>query len=496
MRASMDCPEWEDEEGDESLFAGKKPKGWMPRVYSEERDTVVGRRYERVALVELPERMKAGEAFDWAQQNQPEPLDEWYEEPEFVSDGGKPGSDTEQSTLYLTEVICTHCGETTTFAHRDEIAALDQDAAWPDVTNCPKCCAYYPDDLAEAIVTVHEAEIDDTPEIRTDGGVDQADSERNEDLVHDGICPVCGEPFTDGFAEVEEGESYKGRICVTEKDEDGNDGTMLVHLTGDEDDEQEIATDGGVDQPDSEQFVEVNRAQVKADEFRQLAEAFAGLAEQGALRIGDGELWAQAVNGSGTVAMEASLDAECDGSSSEVGFETDGLDEALKWAGPGLAVRVEEDKIVFHDADGWYNEIEQVNVRPARLYDLQEKLDTFEIVTDATSRTWEAVGALWSVANAADGSVRLVESDVGLAVEGKDGVDEEWEYRQELDADVADFSETEGVYAAGLLKDGIEGLPTDGEVRIRYGDFTPISFVTDAGVHAMVAPRKERGSDD
>lgn len=250
------------------------------------------------------------------------------------------------------------------------------------------------------------------------------------------------------------------------------------------------------EQTGTEQFVEVDRAQVETEEFTELAEAFTGIADRGALRIDDGALWTYAVNGSSTVAIEASLDAECDGSTSAVGFETDELDDSLTWAGRGLAVRVDEDKIVLHDADGWYEEVDQIEVRSHRVFDLREKLDGFEIVTDATCRTWGAVGALWSVANAADGSVRIVESEAGLAVEGKDGVDEEWEYRQELEADVARLDETEGVYAASLLKEGIEGLPTGGEIRIRYGDFTPISFVTDSGVHAMVAPRKERGRDE
>lgn len=57
-----------------------------------------------------------------------------------------------------------------------------------------------------------------------------SDAERREHLWNDGICPVCGEEFIDGFGPLNEGESYDGRICVTEKNEGTGDGHMLVHL--------------------------------------------------------------------------------------------------------------------------------------------------------------------------------------------------------------------------------------------------------------------------
>lgn len=60
------------------------------------------------------------------------------------------------------------------------------------------------------------------------------DSDRRDDLVYGGVCPVCGDEFIDGYNDLEEGESYEGRICVTDIGEDG-DGAMLVHLTGDDD---------------------------------------------------------------------------------------------------------------------------------------------------------------------------------------------------------------------------------------------------------------------
>ena len=58
-----------------------------------------------------------------------------------------------------------------------------------------------------------------------------------DDLVYGGICPVCGEEFIDGYGDLEEDESYEARICVDEIDGEG-EGKMLVHLTGDEDEEK------------------------------------------------------------------------------------------------------------------------------------------------------------------------------------------------------------------------------------------------------------------
>jgi len=63
------------------------------------------------------------------------------------------------------------------------------------------------------------------------------DTEPRDDLVYGGVCPVCDDEFIDGYDDLEEGESYEARICVDEIDGDG-EGKMLVHLTGDEDDEK------------------------------------------------------------------------------------------------------------------------------------------------------------------------------------------------------------------------------------------------------------------
>jgi hypothetical protein len=53
----------------------------------------------------------------------------------------------------------------------------------------------------------------------------------DQELAYGGVCPVCGEEFTDGFEHVEEGESIEGvRICITEKVEDSKDGECLMHL--------------------------------------------------------------------------------------------------------------------------------------------------------------------------------------------------------------------------------------------------------------------------
>lgn len=56
-----------------------------------------------------------------------------------------------------------------------------------------------------------------------------SDTERREHLIYDGICPICGGEFIDGYGALEEGESYNARICVDEVDGEG-DGKMLVHL--------------------------------------------------------------------------------------------------------------------------------------------------------------------------------------------------------------------------------------------------------------------------
>lgn len=86
IRATMDNPEWDDEEGDVSAIAGKVPETYMPNVVDEENDRIVGRRYEREALVELPEWMTAEDAFEWARETVPEGFEEIYgEEQEAVA---------------------------------------------------------------------------------------------------------------------------------------------------------------------------------------------------------------------------------------------------------------------------------------------------------------------------------------------------------------------------------------------------------------------------
>jgi len=54
------------------------------------------------------------------------------------------------------------------------------------------------------------------------------DTDRREDLVYGGVCPVCGDEFTDGFERLHdlEGESIEGvRICVIDPPEE-----CLFHL--------------------------------------------------------------------------------------------------------------------------------------------------------------------------------------------------------------------------------------------------------------------------
>lgn len=78
IRASMDNPEWGDEEGDRSVIAGKVDDVYMPKIKSDDGDSIVARRYEREALVELPRRMTADDAFEWARDGPTEELEEFY----------------------------------------------------------------------------------------------------------------------------------------------------------------------------------------------------------------------------------------------------------------------------------------------------------------------------------------------------------------------------------------------------------------------------------
>lgn len=61
-----------------------------------------------------------------------------------------------------------------------------------------------------------------------------SDSDREPELAHGGVCPVCGDEFTDGFDDLAEGESVEGvRLCVIETDGDGT-GDGLFHLPQDQ----------------------------------------------------------------------------------------------------------------------------------------------------------------------------------------------------------------------------------------------------------------------
>lgn len=57
----------------------------------------------------------------------------------------------------------------------------------------------------------------------------------SEDLIYGGECPVCGEEFTDGFEDVEGGESIEGvRLCIIEKENEKDVGSCLMHLPEDQ----------------------------------------------------------------------------------------------------------------------------------------------------------------------------------------------------------------------------------------------------------------------
>lgn len=58
----------------------------------------------------------------------------------------------------------------------------------------------------------------------------------SDDLVYGGVCPVCGDEFTDGFERLEdlENESIGGvRICVINPPEE-----CLLHLPEDQSDRE------------------------------------------------------------------------------------------------------------------------------------------------------------------------------------------------------------------------------------------------------------------
>jgi hypothetical protein len=58
---------------------------------------------------------------------------------------------------------------------------------------------------------------------------ESAESQHDEELAYDGVCPVCGDEFTDGFGSLQEGQSREDvRVCVVEK-KDG-EAEALFHL--------------------------------------------------------------------------------------------------------------------------------------------------------------------------------------------------------------------------------------------------------------------------
>jgi hypothetical protein len=53
------------------------------------------------------------------------------------------------------------------------------------------------------------------------------------ELYNGGVCPVCGDEFVDGFAQLEEGESYQAKVCIEEVNAPGEEGGFaLFHLPG------------------------------------------------------------------------------------------------------------------------------------------------------------------------------------------------------------------------------------------------------------------------
>lgn len=48
-------------------------------------------------------------------------------------------------------------------------------------------------------------------------------------LYNDGVCPVCGEEFVDGFDGLDENESYDAKVCIETKTSQ-RDGKALIHI--------------------------------------------------------------------------------------------------------------------------------------------------------------------------------------------------------------------------------------------------------------------------
>lgn len=66
------------EEGEMAFFAGKKSDPWMPYIPDKEEQEVGRYRLERVALVELPRRMDAEEAWEWCEDERPEGTEQFF----------------------------------------------------------------------------------------------------------------------------------------------------------------------------------------------------------------------------------------------------------------------------------------------------------------------------------------------------------------------------------------------------------------------------------
>lgn len=51
------------------------------------------------------------------------------------------------------------------------------------------------------------------------------------ELLHGGVCPVCGEEFGDGWGDFEEGDQIEDvRMCVIEKNDEDEIGESIIHL--------------------------------------------------------------------------------------------------------------------------------------------------------------------------------------------------------------------------------------------------------------------------
>jgi hypothetical protein len=141
-----------------------------------------------------------------------------------MTDGGHNTSGTEQPEY---QYICPVCN-----ADSGDITFDNPQKAREFAPN-PVGCASCGNEVTPAIVD-RSVRTDTDDDLRTDGGRSTDGTERSEGLAYGGVCPVCGDEFTDGFHRLQDrkGESIEGvRICLIDPPEE-----CLFHLPTDQND--------------------------------------------------------------------------------------------------------------------------------------------------------------------------------------------------------------------------------------------------------------------